>query len=222
MIPTPLILWCAIVCLGNALASPIGPTSSELFRIQRAMRSLGDESIVADATSVQLSPACGNGAGVFAKRALRPGEILATVPISKCLSSADACADPTIGPACRAFLTDARGDSTAEGVAVAALLVHIRSQSTTGECSNADDLQQWGPYVDSLPWGRATSVDDGSNGEEEALIEEDPLQEHTLVAAIANKCPDVVTFNCRIFISSVEYTRCLQNNLVVSLVLYYL
>lgn len=203
MVQLQLNLWCAIVCLGNALASPIGPTSSELLRIQRAMRSLGDESIVADATSVQLSPACGNGAGVFAKRALASGETLATVPLANCLSSADACADPTIGPACRAFLANSRGDSTAEGVAVAALLVHIRSQSTAGENSNAGNLQHWGPYVDSLPWGRATRVHGGQNNEQSPL-DEDPLQAHTLVAAIANNCADVVIIQCDLFVSSVE------------------
>jgi len=190
MVRLQLTLWFAIVCLGNALASPIGPTSNELLRIQRAMRSLGDDSIVPDATSVQLSPACGNGAGVFAKRALASGETLARVPLAMCLSSADACADPGIGPACCAFLAKARGDPTAEGVAVAALLVYLRSQTTNGENSKSGNVQQWGPYIDSLPWGRDIRADDGVD--DGTTIDEDPLQAHVLVTAIANNCADVV------------------------------
>lgn len=204
MVRSQLHLWGAIVCLSAALATSVGPGAGELLRVQRAVRWLGDAAVAADATEVRLSPGCGNSAGVFAVRALVPGERLATVPLVQCLSSADACADVAIGPACRAFLAGARGDPTAEGVALAALLVLARTQpsglhapqgkgggSSGGEMlaeGSSDARERWGPYVDSLPWGG--SVEAGAAGEIEAF--EDPLQAHALVAADAKDCADVV------------------------------
>ena len=124
--------------------------------------------------SLGSSAACGGGSGVFASRDLEPNEVVGKVPLAACLTAADACADPTIGPSILDFLDESveyGQERGAEVVALVALLVHVRY----GDDATAA-RERFSGFVDTLPWG------DGD--------EDDSLRHHPLLDRQSQPSPD--------------------------------
>lgn len=103
---------------------------------------------ISDALAFRDSP-MGVGFGMLAARDVCAGEKLIAVPGSTCISPASAVADPDIGDASRQLLESSDGSSHCAVVMAALLaLAHFSPLSAA--------RQQWGPYVDSLPWSDDT------------------------------------------------------------------
>ena len=132
--------------------------------------------VVNDAVEVRQSTACGGGLGVFARRTIAPRELLATIPVSACISAIDARA--CLGATCGNFL-DEDSNRNREGVALAALLVAARYYGLP-------TARRWGPYIDSLPWSDAVDATAAGNGLDITRPlhgDDDPLWSHTCVIA---------------------------------------
>lgn len=125
--------------------------------------------------SLASSKACGGGAGVFALRDLELNEVVGKVPMAACVTAADACADPTIGPSIRDFLDESveyGQERGAEVVALVAMLAHVRY----GDNGAAAARERFSGFVDTLPWG------DGD--------EDDSLRHHPLLDRQSEPSPD--------------------------------
>lgn len=148
-----------LLCVAHAAAlGTLAPSKDGLLTW------LGD-GVANDAIYLKPSIACGGTFGVFARRAIAPGERLAIIPGHACMASRDACDDAhgSFGARCRAFLAAAPADISREGTVLAALLLHTRSGGAEAAASRA----RWGPLVDALPW------DDRAHPLERALVDGD-------------------------------------------------
>lgn len=155
-------LTCHVFILAASVTfGVLQPGTPTAYSPASVMPWLTDASI-SDAVEIRRSVT--GGLGVFSRRSIRPGEILARVPLEACVSANTAVEDPVIGPASYQFLEDHNHSKAAEGVVVAAFLAKTISERGSDDTSGS---QLHHAYIASLPWACSDS--------------EDPLGAHPLV-----------------------------------------
>lgn len=148
-----------VLVLAACIHSAPGGSVSPSARVVRWFEGTGAQ--VSDCIQIGRSEACGGGSGILARRQLAPLETLVTAPLSSCLSAASALEDAEIGAACAEYLAAAGGElAGAEAVVVAAMLVHVRASPPSSPAG-----VRWGPYVNTLPWGRDFALADEGEGD---------------------------------------------------------